>query len=111
MDLAIAVVMGTAFKAILVSIVADIITPILGIILGGVDFSELFITLGNTQIKYGAFIQASINFILISIVIFLMIHNINKLQEKLLGKKEKKVPTDIALLTQIRDLLKKDTQS
>ncbi len=107
-DLAVAFIMGAAFTKIVNSIVADIITPMLGIFMGGVNFSDLSITFGKAQIAYGKFIQNSMDFLIIAIVVFLLVHSINKLQEKLSGqKKVKKLTDDVKLLTEIRDLLKK----
>ena len=109
-DLAVAFIMGAAFTKIVNSIVEDIITPLLGIFMGGVNFGELAITLGESKIKYGEFIEASMNFLIIAAVVFFLVHSINKLQEKLTGKKkEKKLTDDVKLLTEIRDLLKKQT--
>lgn len=109
-DLAVAVIMGTASKAMIDSIVSDIITPIIGIFLGGVNFKKLSITLGNAHIMYGAFIQAAINFLLIAIIIFFIIRNLTKLESTFLGKiasEPKPIPDDVKLLTEIRDLLKR----
>ena len=110
LDLAVAVVMGAAFKSIIDSLVADIVTPLIGIFLGGINFGSLTLTIGNAHIKYGAFIQAGINFLIIAWVIFLVVYNISRLQEKLLGTKYEgpQLPaTEISLLKEIRDLLKK----
>ena len=110
MDLAVAFIMGAAFTKIVNSIVEDIITPLLGIFMGGVNFSSLSITLGEAHIKYGEFIQASMNFIIIAGVVFLLVHSINKLQERLTGKKkEKKLSDDVKILIEIRDILKNES--
>ena len=109
-DLAVAVIMGAASKAIIDSLVGDIITPILGVFLGGVNFKGLSITLGHAHIMYGAFIQAIINFIIIAVIVFLIVKNITKIQVRLLGisvTEPKPIPEDVKLLTEIRDLLKK----
>lgn len=107
-DLAVAVVMGAAFTAIVNSLVADVITPILGILIGGVDFTSLAITVGEANITYGNFIQAVFNFLIIAWVIFLMVKAINRVT---LQKEEE--PTALPepsaeekLLAEIRDLLK-----
>ncbi len=108
MDLAIAVVMGSAFTGIVNSLVNDVFTPILGMIMGGVNIGHLSITLGQASILYGKFLQAVINFFLISLVVFILIKSMNILQKKLTGRGlEQKKPADIVLLTEIRDLLKK----
>ncbi len=116
MDLAVAVIMGQAFTSIVNSIVNDILTPIIGIFLGGIEFGDLAFTIGNAVIKYGSFIQATINFLIIAFVIFGLVTTINKLQEKFLGQlqlkekeKEEKKKEEVRLLTEIRDLLKKET--
>jgi large conductance mechanosensitive channel len=107
-DLAVAVVIGAAFTAIVTSLVNDIIMPLIGLILGGLDFSSLSITVGSAAIAYGKFIQAIVNFLIIAYVLFLMVRGINRL-----NKKKDAVPppppeptAEEKLLTEIRDLLK-----
>ncbi|UCD97589.1 MAG: large conductance mechanosensitive channel protein MscL [Chloroflexota bacterium] len=111
-DLAVAVVIGTAFTAIVTSLVDDIIMPLVGVIIGGVNFSSLAITVGNASITYGNFIQAIINFLIIAFVLFLIVRSINQMQARL-AKAEAEEPlpppelsTEEQLLTEIRDLLK-----
>lgn len=108
-DLAVAVIIGGAFTAIVNSLVNDIIMPIIGVILGGVDFSALSITIGSAVIAYGNFIQAIINFVIIAWVVFLMVKAINRLNRK---KEEAPAPppAEVALLTEIRDLLQQQTR-
>lgn len=115
MDMAVGVVMGTAFTAIVTSLVEDIVMPLIGIIVGGVSIEELSVTVGGAVLKYGVFLQNVINFLLIALVVFTVIKSINKMHDKLqeaLGTKEEPVeeevviPDDIKLLTEIRDLLK-----
>lgn len=110
LDMAVGIVIGGAFTGIVTELVNSIIMPIVGIIIGGVNFAELAITVGSAQIMYGAFIQAVVNFLIISFVIFCMIKAINKFNRK----KEEPAPEepaapaeDIVLLTEIRDLLAK----
>jgi large conductance mechanosensitive channel len=115
-DLAVGVVIGGAFGKIVNSLVADIITPPLGLIIGGVDFSNLTINLNSpigdlkpVTINYGKFLQASFDFLIIAFALFLLIRTINRLQKK---EEEKpapppEIPADVKLLTEIRDLLKK----
>jgi large conductance mechanosensitive channel len=105
-DLAVAVIIGGAFTAIVNSLVNDIIMPLIGIILGGVDFSAIVLTVGNAQVGLGNFIQAIINFLIIAWVVFLMVRAINRMSRK---KEEAPAapPADVVLLTEIRDLLKK----
>ena len=111
MDLAVAVIIGGAFTAIVTSLVDDIIMPIIGVLLGGVDFSSLAVQVGDATIMYGNFIQAIINFLLIALVIFFMVRGINKAQTMagLAPEEEEAAPPepseDVKLLTQIRDLL------
>lgn len=80
MDLAIAVIIGGAFGAIVTSLVNDILMPLIGLVLGGIDFSALAFQVGNAVIKWGAFVQAVINFIIIAFVVFLIVRAINRLK-------------------------------
>lgn len=94
MDMAVGIIIGGAFTAIVTSLVNDIIMPIISLITGGFDFKSLSVTLGSgdgaATLNYGAFITAIINFLLIALVIFIMIKSINKLSRK---KKEEPEPT------------------
>ena len=96
MDMAVGVIVGGAFTAIVTSLNADILTPLLGIF-GGTDFSYLTVTLGSGEnapvLTYGNFLTAVINFLITALVIFLLLKGINKLTEKLssLSKKEEEV--------------------
>ncbi|GAB4442807.1 MAG: large-conductance mechanosensitive channel protein MscL [Anaerolineae bacterium] len=111
-DLAVAVIIGTAFTAIVTSLVNDIITPILGIFLGGVNFSSLAITIGEASITYGNFIQAVINFLIVAWVIFMIVRSLNQLQRRFSRAKEEAAAPppepseEVKLLTEIRDLLR-----
>ncbi len=108
-DLAVAVVIGGAFTKIVNSLVDDIIMPIIGVIIGGINFEHLMVTIGTAEIKYGMFIQAVVNFLLIAFVIFSIIKAINTFNKKKEDAPEEpaKPSEDIVLLTEIRDLLKK----
>lgn len=108
-DLAVAVVIGGAFTKIVNSLVDDIIMPIIGVIIGGINFEHLMITVGTAEIKYGMFIQAIVNFLLIALVIFSIIKAINTFNKKKEDAPEEPAQPseDIVLLTEIRDLLKK----
>ena len=108
-DLAVAVVIGGAFTKIVNSLVDDIIMPIIGVIIGGINFEHLMITVGTAEIKYGMFIQAIVNFLLIAFVIFSIIKAINTFNKKKEDAPEEPAQPseDIVLLTEIRDLLKK----
>ncbi|PJC56353.1 large conductance mechanosensitive channel protein MscL [Candidatus Kaiserbacteria bacterium CG_4_9_14_0_2_um_filter_41_32] len=108
-ELAVAVVIGTAFGKIVSSLVTNIITPFLGILLGGIDFSNLQLVVGDTAITYGVFIQSIVDFVIISLVIFLAIKAVSRLHEKEEAKPvaEKIVEpsAEVKLLTEIRDSL------
>ena len=106
LDLAIAVVMGAAFSAIVNSLVNDIIMPLFGIIFGK-SFSSLYWDLNGSLIMYGAFIQAIVDFLVISLCIFLFMKAINKFKRKEEKKEEAKKSDEVVLLEEIRDLLKK----
>lgn len=106
-DMAVGVIIGAAFGKIVSSLVNDMLMPFVGIFLGGVDFSTLSITIGEAQIKYGAFIQTIIDFVIIAFTIFVVV----KLFERLKRKEEQAPATpaksdEVVLLEQIRDLLK-----
>ena len=111
-DLAVAVIIGTAFTAIVKSLVDDIIMPLVGIVLGGVNFTTLTVQVGQATIAYGNFIQAVFNFVLIALVIFLIVRTINRIQQRMAREEEavsSEPPAPSAeerLLTEIRDLLK-----
>lgn len=83
MDLAIGVIIGGAFSAIVTSLVDDIIMPLVTIFTGKTDFSDLVFTIGSSEIKYGSFITAVVNFLIIAFTIFLVIRSINKMNKKL----------------------------
>ena len=82
LDMAIGVVVGGAFTAIVNSLVADIITPLLGLITGGRDFSALSIKVGDAEFMYGNFISAVVNFVLVALVLFAIVKTINNLHKK-----------------------------
>lgn len=111
MDLAIAVVIGAAFGKIVTSLVENIITPLIGVIIGGVDFTDDFIwKVGNESVKFGVFIQSIIDFIIIAFAIFMALRMLNKLSRKKEVPAEEPVPevdSKEELLKEIRDLLKK----
>lgn len=131
-DLAVAVVIGGAFSSIVTSLVNDVIMPVISLATGGIDFTNLFISLngehyatlaeaqaaGASVLAYGSFIQAVINFLIIAFVIFMVVkamntaaEKVNKLKHKK-GEEEKEAPApksdEVVLLEQIRDLLKKN---
>jgi large conductance mechanosensitive channel len=90
-DLAVGVIIGGAFQTIVNSLVDDIITPLLGIILGKVDFSNLAVQIGDASITYGKFITAVINFLIMALVIFTIVKGINSVSERLQKKNEDEV--------------------
>jgi large conductance mechanosensitive channel len=109
LDLAVAVVMGAAFTAIINSLVNDILMPIIGAILGGLDFTTLAVTVGSASIAYGKFIQAIINFLLIALALFFVVKWVNAVQKRYAKPKEAAPagpPEDVLLLREIRDALK-----
>lgn len=128
MDLAVGMIIGAAFTAIVTSLVNDIVMPVISMIIGGFDFSGLKFTIPAyiegvepATVNYGNFLQAAVNFLVIAFVIFLMVRTLNKMREraeKLAKKKEdKKEEAEIkveedqtALLKEIRDLLKKQSK-
>lgn len=110
-DMAVAVIIGGAFGKIVTSIVNDVLMPLIGILIGGVNFSSLSIKVSDAVINYGAFIQNVVDFLIISLCIYIFISLINKItkkdEKKEEEKKEEKKAEDILLLEEIRDLLKK----
>lgn len=108
-DLAVGVIIGSAFGAIVTSLVGDVIMPTFGILTGGMDFSGLKYTLGGATIAYGKFIQATFVFIIVAFALFFLVKTMSRMKKK---DEEKTVapvamPEDVRLLTEIRDLLKK----
>ncbi|MFJ5964340.1 large conductance mechanosensitive channel protein MscL [Bacillus sp. NPDC093026] len=112
-DLAVGVIIGGAFGKIVTSLVNDLIMPFVGIIIGGHDFSRLSIKVGSAQILYGNFIQTVIDFLIISFSIFIFIRYLHKLKRKKVQEEEIVETPDQTeiLLTEIRDLLKNQSQS
>ena len=122
MDLAVGVIIGGAFGKIVSSLVDDLIMPIIGALTGGIDFSNYFIRLSSAVtatnlveakkqgavLAYGSFITVVIQFLILAWIIFLMVKAINRLRVKEEAKPSAPAapPADIALLTEIRDLLK-----
>ncbi len=115
MDLAVGVIIGAAFGKIVTSLVNDILMPLIGLILGGIDFTGLSVKVGDAKVMYGNFIQSTIDFLIVAFCIFLMVKAVNKLMDK--AKKdtteenvediEEAVNDEVKLLEEIRDLLKK----
>lgn len=115
LDLAVGVVIGGAFGKIVTSFVADLFTPVLGLIIGGVNFQHLAWKIGGSPedpvtINYGSFLQAVFDFVIIAFALFLLLRAINTLQ----GKKEESPsispPSEVVLLAEIRDILNRRSQ-
>ncbi|MCK5919187.1 MAG: large-conductance mechanosensitive channel protein MscL [Cocleimonas sp.] len=109
-DMAVGIIIGGAVGKMISSLVEDVIMPPIGVLLGGVDFSDLSFVIQKAPevaIKYGAFVQTLIDFIIIAFVIFIMIKIINKAKRNKEEEKEEAAPTSEDLLTEIRDLLKR----
>ena len=108
-DLAVAVIIGVAFGKIVSSLVDDIIMPFVGVLLGGIDFSSLYVNVGDSAITYGVFIQSVVDFIIVAVVIFLVIRSINKLNspETIKENKPTEPSEEVKLLREIRDELKR----
>jgi len=118
-DMAVGVIVGGAFGKIVSSLVNDILMPLIGLLLGGIDFSQLKVQIGDAVVMYGSFIMTVVDFLIISFCVFLLVRAINKLKAPLStitkGKEHDEaeppvavpVPKEEELLTEIRDLLKK----
>ena len=112
LDLAVGVIVGGAFSSIVTSLVNNIFTPIIGLFVGGVDFSSLSITFRDTKIMYGAFIQSVIDFLIVAFCLFIVVKTVNKVTHKKEEKTAKPVKSEeLKTLEEIRDLLKNDIQS
>lgn len=125
MDMAVGIIMGAAFTAIVNSMVGDLIMPVIGMLTSGVDFADKFIALdggayasikaakdaGATVVSYGVFINAVINFLIISFVVFMLVKGVNEIKKQ--AEKDAAAapppapPADVVLLGEIRDLLRK----
>jgi large conductance mechanosensitive channel len=110
-DLAVAVVIGAAFGKIVSSLVDNIITPLIGLLMGGVDFSGLSYTVGEAVVTYGMFIQAIIDFVIVALVIFVVLKAFMRLQRKQAEAPEAEKPVEpseeVKLLREIRDGLQR----
>ncbi|MGL4310335.1 MAG: large conductance mechanosensitive channel protein MscL [Paracoccaceae bacterium] len=123
MDMAVGIIIGAAFTAIVTSLVADLINPIIALVTGGVDFSNMFYNMGDgeyaslqaardagaTVFAYGSFITAVINFLIIAFVVFLLVKMVNRVKDAAI-KKEAEAPagpSELDVLMQIRDSLKR----
>ncbi len=116
-DMAVGIIMGAAFTAIVNSMVGDLIMPVIGVLTSGVDFADKFVALdgnsyvnlkaakdaGVSVVSYGIFINAVINFVIISFVVFMLVKGVNKIKDAAPAAP----PADVVLLSEIRDILKK----
>jgi len=103
MDLAVGVIIGAAFGKIVSSLVGDILMPAIGVLMGGVNFSGLSVTIGGAVLKYGSFVQSVIDFVIIAACVFLLVRAVTALQKP---KAAAAPPAQERLLTEIRDLLR-----
>ena len=128
LDLAVGIVLGVAFTAIVTSLVDDVLMPPIGVLLGGVDFSDKFIQLtmrdqtfpslaaakeaGASVLSYGSFINAIIKFLIVAFALFIIVKQFNNLKKRMSRQEadvksaEAPLPADVVLLTEIRDLLR-----
>ncbi|MEP0767245.1 MAG: large conductance mechanosensitive channel protein MscL [Fimbriimonadia bacterium] len=125
LDLAIGLILGTAFGAVVASLVTDVLMPPIGVLLGGVDLSNMFVVLkegspegpypsldaaakaGAATLNYGVFINVVINFVIVSFAVFMLVKSFNKLRrQQPAPEPAAEPPADVALLTEIRDILK-----
>jgi large conductance mechanosensitive channel len=116
MDLAVGIIIGAAFTAIVNSLVNDLINPIIGFVIGGIDFSSYQISFGEgdaaATLRYGAFLTAVINFLIIACVVFLLVKAVNRARDMVPSEKtadEPKGPTQEEVLIEIRDILRDRT--
>ena len=125
MDMAVGIIIGVAFTAIVTSLVGDLINPIIGFVTGGLDFSNLFVNLGDGEFAslaaardagaavfaYGAFLTAVINFLIIAFVVFLLVKMVDRVKDAAMKKEAVAAtaagPSALDVLMQIRDALKK----
>ncbi|MCD8009381.1 MAG: large conductance mechanosensitive channel protein MscL [Lachnospiraceae bacterium] len=112
MSMAVGLIIGSAFTAIITSLVDDVITPLIGMIIGGLDFSGIMITVGSSNLMVGNFIGAVSTFQLTALSRFLHLKGINSLQRKKEEEPapEPEIPADVQLLTEIRDMLKQQQE-
>lgn len=106
MDLAIGIIIGAAFGEIVSSLVDNIMMPLIGMLMGGINFTSLAITIGSADVKYGMFIQSVVDFLIIAFSIFMFIRLLNKLRAKKEEEEEPEVDEQVELLKEIRNVLK-----
>lgn len=113
MDMAVGIIIGAAFTAIVTSLVDDLVNPLIGLFVGGLDFSALSFGLADAQFMYGNFITALINFLIIAFVVFMLVKMVNRVKNMAEkpeepAPEEDPAPTEIDILMEIRDALKRD---
>ncbi len=104
-DLAVGVIIGAAFTAIVQSLVTNLINPLIGLFVGRINLSNLVLQVGDAKFKYGSFLNSVINFLIIAFVVFLIVKAVNKFTKKE-EKETPATPTEADYLKEIRDLLK-----
>lgn len=104
-DMAVGVIIGTAFGKIVTSLVSDVIMPVFGVIVGGLNFQGLSLVVGDAKITYGNFIQSVVDFTIVALCIFVAIKMMGKFMHKEVKKEEKKEKEELVVLRQIRDAL------
>ena len=108
MDLAVGVIIGAAFGKIVSSLVEDVVMPVIGALMGGLNFSDLAVKVGSATLKYGKFLQTCLDFLIIAWAIFLIIKLVNRVKrEEAQPAPAAEKPRQEALLEEIRDLLKR----
>ena len=107
-SMAVGLMVGSAFTAIITALNAHILTPIIGIFMGGIDFADIIVQVGEAKLEVGLFVQAVVNFFITAFVLFLVVKFFNSFKKKEEAKPAPPpaVPEDVKLLTEIRDLLK-----
>jgi len=108
-DMAVGIIIGAAVGKMVSTLVENILMPIIGMLMGGVNFEDLSVQVGDAALGYGAFIQSMIDFLIVAFVIFMILKFINKMKaqaEEEKAAEEEPTPEDVQLLSEIRDLLK-----
>ena len=105
-DMAVGVIIGSAFSKIVTSLVQDLLMPVIGVVLGGLNFSDLSLKIGSSSVDYGLFVKSIVDFLIISLSIFIMIKIFSKFKRKEEKKEDSKKTEEVLILEDIRDLLK-----
>ncbi len=111
-DMAVGVIIGGAFGKIVSSLVNDVFMPVIGVLTGGIDFSNLNFKFQDAEVRYGVFLQNVVDFLIVAFCIFLMVKAVNKVVNRKAAKAAKSAPAELSttekLLTEIRDELRKE---